>query len=43
MTMVSRTANDEILASLEDSQTIEFVADRVHGKLTITEIKQTNG
>jgi Cu/Ag efflux protein CusF len=39
MTMVFRTANDEMLASLKDGQTIEFVADRVNGKLTITEIK----
>ena len=39
MTMVFRTANDEMLASLKDGQNIEFVADRVNGKLTITEIK----
>ncbi len=39
MTMVFRTASDEMLASLRDGQTIEFVADRVNGKLTITEIK----
>lgn len=39
MTMVFRTANDEMLASLKDGQTIEFVVDRVNGKLTITEIK----
>ena len=39
MTMVFRTANDEMLASLKDGQKIEFVADRVDGKLTITEIK----
>ena len=39
MTMVFRTANDEMLASLKDGQAIEFVADRVNGKLTITEIK----
>ena len=39
MTMVFRTANDEMLASLENGQNIEFVADRVNGKLTITEIK----
>lgn len=39
MTMVFRTANDEMLASLKDGQTIEFVADRVNGKLTITEIR----
>lgn len=39
MTMVFRTASDEMLASLKDGQNIEFVADRVNGKLTITEIK----
>ena len=39
MTMVFRTANDEMLASLKDGQNIEFVADRVNGKLTVTEIK----
>ena len=39
MTMVFRTANDEMLASLKDGQKIEFVADRVDGKLTITEVK----
>ena len=39
MTMVFRTANSEMLASLKDGQTIEFVADRVNGKLTITEVK----
>ncbi len=39
MTMVFRTANDEMLASLKDGQKIEFVADRVNGKLTITELK----
>jgi Cu/Ag efflux protein CusF len=27
------------LASLKDGQTIEFIADRMNGKLTITEIK----
>ncbi len=40
MTMVFRTATDEILASLKEGQTIEFVVDRTDGKLTITEIKQ---
>ena len=39
MTMVFRTSTDEMLASLKDGQKIEFVADRVNGKLTITEIK----
>ena len=39
MTMVFRTATEEMLGSLKEGQTIEFVADRVNGKLTITEIK----
>lgn len=39
MTMVFRAATDEMLASLKDGQAIEFIADRVNGKLTITEIK----
>ena len=38
-TMVFRTATEEMLGSLKEGQTIEFVADRVNGKLTITEIK----
>ena len=39
MTMVFRTASEDMLKSLKDGQEIEFVADRVNGKLTITEIK----
>jgi Cu/Ag efflux protein CusF len=39
MTMVFRTKTDDMLATLKEGQTIEFVADRVNGKLTITEIK----
>ena len=39
MTMVFRTADSKMLASLKEGQAIEFVADRVNGKLTITEIK----
>jgi Cu/Ag efflux protein CusF len=39
MTMVFRTATEAMLGSLKEGQTIEFVADRVDGKLTITELK----
>lgn len=39
MTMVFRTANDEILEALSEGQEIEFLADRVNGKLTITKLK----
>ncbi len=39
MTMVFRTKTDEMLAALKEGQTIEFVAERVNGKLTVTEIK----
>lgn len=39
MTMVFRVADDSILAKLKEGATIEFVADRVNGKLTVTEIK----
>ena len=39
MTMVFRTADDAMLARLQEGQDIEFVAERVNGKLTITELK----
>jgi Cu/Ag efflux protein CusF len=39
MTMVFRTADDAMLAKLQEGQAIEFVAERVNGKLTITELK----
>lgn len=39
MTMVFRTKTDEMLAALKEGQTIEFVAERLNGKLTVTEIK----
>ncbi|MBK5569295.1 copper-binding protein, partial [Ensifer sp. SSB1] len=38
MTMVFR-ADDAVLAKLKEGAAIEFVADRVNGKLTVTEIK----
>lgn len=39
MTMVFRTATPEMLEQLEPGQEIEFVAERVNGKLTVTKIK----
>ncbi len=38
MTMVFR-ADEETLARLAEGQNIEFVADRVEGKLTVVELK----
>ena len=39
MTMVFRVADDGMLATLTEGQEIEFVADRVNGKLTVVELK----
>lgn len=39
MTMVFRTADETMLAKLSAGDSIEFVADRVNGKLTIVEVK----
>lgn len=39
MTMVFRAADEAMLARLKVGDAIEFVADRVNGKLTITELK----
>lgn len=39
MTMVFRTANDEMLEKMSPGDNIEFVVERVNGKLTITELK----
>ncbi|RDL48351.1 hypothetical protein BLJAPNOD_04626 [Ensifer sp. M14] len=39
MTMVFRVKDDAILAKLKEGAAIEFIADRVDGKLTVTEIK----
>ena len=39
MTMVFRVRDDALLEKLKEGATIEFVAERVDGKLTVTEIK----
>ncbi|MBO6719719.1 MAG: copper-binding protein [Rhizobiaceae bacterium] len=39
MTMVFRTADEAMIARMHEGQEIEFVAERVNGKLTITELK----
>lgn len=39
MTMVFRVGDDAVLAKLKEGASIEFVADRVNGKLTVTEVK----
>jgi Cu/Ag efflux protein CusF len=39
MTMVFRTADEAMLGRMKEGDTIEFVADRVQGKLTVTELK----
>lgn len=39
MTMVFRTADDAMLEKMKEGQDIEFVADRVKGKLTVVEVK----
>ncbi|WP_127524625.1 copper-binding protein [Mesorhizobium sp. Z1-4] len=39
MTMVFRTGDDAMMERLQEGQEIEFVAERVNGKLTITELK----
>lgn len=39
MTMVFRTLDDAMLEKLKEGENIEFVADRVKGKLTVTEVK----
>lgn len=39
MTMVFRVKDEAVLAKLKEGAAIEFVADRVDGKLTVTEIK----
>jgi Cu/Ag efflux protein CusF len=40
MMMVFTPANDEIAAKLTEGAKIEFVAERVNGKLTVTEVKE---
>ncbi|WP_417434327.1 copper-binding protein [Hoeflea sp.] len=39
MTMVFRTADPAMLEKMKAGDTIEFIADRVNGKLTVTELK----
>ncbi|MCZ4292355.1 copper-binding protein [Hoeflea alexandrii] len=39
MTMVFRTADPTMLEKMKEGDAIEFVADRVKGKLTVTELK----
>lgn len=39
MTMVFRTGDDTIMAKMQEGEQIEFLADRVNGKLTIIELK----
>ena len=39
MTMVFRTADPAMLEKMKAGADIEFVADRVKGKLTVTELK----
>ena len=39
MTMVFRVKDDAILEKLKEGESIEFIAERVEGKLTVTEIK----
>lgn len=39
MTMVFRVIDEAMLEGLEKGQSIEFIADRVKGKLTVIELK----
>ena len=39
MTMVFRIKDDTLLAKLKQGANVEFVADRVEGKLTVIELK----
>ena len=39
MTMVFRTSDDAMLEKMSEGQQIEFVVERVNGKLTITQLK----
>jgi Cu/Ag efflux protein CusF len=39
MTMVFRVKDDAILEKLKEGANIEFVAERVEGKLTVTDVK----
>ena len=39
MTMVFRVEDDAILEKLNEGAKIEFIAERVNGKLTVTQVK----
>ena len=39
MTMVFRVKDDALLEKLKEGASVEFVAERVDGKLTVTEVK----
>ncbi|MGZ2478529.1 Cu/Ag efflux protein CusF [Sinorhizobium medicae] len=39
MTMVFRVQDDAILEKLKEGANVEIVAQRVNGKLTVTEVK----
>lgn len=39
MTMVFSVADAAMLAKMKQGATVEFVADRVNGKLTVTQVK----
>lgn len=39
MTMVFSVADEAMLAKMKQGATLEFVADRVNGKLTVTQVK----
>ena len=40
MTMVFRTAEEEMLEQMQPGDDIEFVVERMNGKLTITKLKE---
>jgi len=40
MTMVFRTADEEMLKKMKAGQEVEFIAERVNGKLTVVKIKE---
>lgn len=39
MTMVFRVQDDALMEKLNEGANIEFIAERVNGKLTVTEVK----
>ncbi|MCY1240853.1 Copper binding periplasmic protein CusF [compost metagenome] len=39
MTMVFRVKDDALLEKLKEGASVEFVAERIDGKLTVTEVK----